>query len=128
MTPVPVQHVPNQTPAPQASAASGPAHGSPAWPGGRVRNRRDRQRAARSAVHTAEPGADPARIARSARTRRPEPFKALTLEAKALEVPPLGARPSEARRSEPWPLSAAAPVPALTSPLAGSGNGTVESP
>jgi hypothetical protein len=78
-------------------------------------------------VHTAEPGVDPARIARSARTRRPEPFKALTLEAKALEVPPLGARPAETRRSEAWSLSATA-TSALASPLVGSGSGTVESP
>lgn len=122
MTPAPAQ-----TPAPQAAAASGPAHGSPA-PAGRVRNRRDRQRAARSAVHTAEPGTDPARIARSARGRRPEPFKALTLEAKVLEVPPLDARSSAPRRPQPWSLSAATPAKALASPLARSGSGTVESP
>jgi hypothetical protein len=123
MTPIPVQ-----TPAPQAAAAPGPAHDFPARPGGRVRNRRDRQRAARSAVHTAEPGADPVRIARSARTRRPEPFKALTLEVKALEVPPPGARPAEARRSERWSPSAATPAAALAPSLVGSGSGTVESP
>jgi hypothetical protein len=134
MTPVPAQ-----TPAPQTAAASGSTHGSPARqtygsqasplvPGGRVRNRRERQRAARSAVHTAEPGTDPARSARTARTRRPEPFKALTLDAKVPEVPPLGARPSEARRPGPWPLSAAVPAGMFASPAVQSRSGTVESP
>ncbi len=59
MTPAPAQ-----SPAPQAAAAA-PAHSSPAWPGGRVRNRRDRQRAARCLT-----GPDQARVWRAARSRR----------------------------------------------------------
>lgn len=69
MTPVPVQ-----SPAPQAAAATVPTHSSPKihgsqaspWvPGGRVRNRRDRQRAARCLT-----GPDQARATRAARLRR----------------------------------------------------------
>lgn len=57
-----------QPPAPQAAAATGPAHRTPAWSGGRVRNRRDRQRAARCLA-----GPEPARVRAShARPRRPE--------------------------------------------------------
>jgi hypothetical protein len=57
-----------QSPAPQATAASGPAHRTPACSGGRVRNRRDRQRAARCVA-----GPEPARARASyARGRRPE--------------------------------------------------------
>ncbi|GAA1662198.1 hypothetical protein GCM10009830_04260 [Glycomyces endophyticus] len=55
-----------KAPEPQSAAASGPVHGSPAWTGGRVRNRRERQRAARCFT-----GPEPAR-----RSRRPEPSKA----------------------------------------------------
>jgi hypothetical protein len=54
-----------QSPAPQAAAAS--AHRKPACSGGRVRNRRERLRAARCVA-----GPDPARAARTARWRRPE--------------------------------------------------------
>jgi hypothetical protein len=58
-----------KTPAPLSAAASGSPHGSPAsCPGGRVRNRRERQRAARCFT-----GPEPVR-----RTRRPEPSKAVS--------------------------------------------------
>jgi len=91
-----------QSPAPQAAAVSGLAHYSPTWSGGRVRNRRDRQRAARCFA-----GPDPARAVRTTRSRRPEdPFKALSSRTVAEK---------------------SAPNAALA-PEAGSGHGTAESP
>lgn len=68
-----------QSPAPQAAAASGTAHRTPAWSGGRVRNRRDRQRAARCVA-----GPEPARArAPYARSRRPEARTPLAASAAA---------------------------------------------
>lgn len=70
-----------KSPAPQAAAVSGSAHHTPAWSGGRVRNRRDRQRAARCFA-----GPEPVRGARLARSRRPE-SKASSQSGPARAVP-----------------------------------------
>ncbi len=74
-----------KAPAPQSAAAAGPVHGSPAWTGGRVRNRRERQRAARCFT-----GPEPAR-----RTRRPELSK--TVAAASRQSAPSSIAPPSGR-------------------------------
>ncbi|THV26711.1 hypothetical protein [Glycomyces paridis] len=108
------------------SQAAVQAHGpqaSPWVPSGRVRNRRDRQRAVRAGVHGAEP-----RPAREARGRRPEPKPVsptvLAPWTRSFAATSLGPLPFAAATG---PAPFGAPEPSGPQ-RCGPGSGAVESP